>query len=157
MLLAILLAGDCPKTKMKNSLSRVNVFKPVAGKEFQVTMQQTIHKTHHKHTLQNSRGEQALSGKITELKNNAYMLLQEIRELSKLEFTDIQRGIDLYEEVRGFEMKLIRLALQETDGHQVRAADLLGIKMTTLNEKIKRYGIDPYDPTDSVISDTANR
>jgi DNA-binding NtrC family response regulator len=120
-------------------------------------MQQSIYKRNNKQTVQISRGEQALSSKITELKSNAYMLLQEIRELSKLEFSDIQRGIDLHEEVRGFEMKLIRLALQETDGHQVRAANLLGIKMTTLNEKIRRYGIDPYDPTDCVISEASDQ
>ncbi len=120
-------------------------------------MQQSIQKKSNKQTLNGSRGEQALSSKISELKNNAYMLLQEIRELSKLEFSDIQRGIDLQEEVRRFEIKLIKLALQETDGRQVRAANLLGIKMTTLNEKIKRYGIDPYDPTDSAVSEASEQ
>lgn len=120
-------------------------------------MQQTINKKTNGKALQNSRGEQALSGKISELKNNAYMLLQEIRDLSKLEYTDIQSGIDLHEEVRRFEIRLIKLALQETDGRQVRAADLLGIKMTTLNEKIKRYGIDPYDPTGSAVSDASEQ
>jgi DNA-binding NtrC family response regulator len=118
----------------------------------QATQRKTNGKTSH-----NSRGEQALSGKITELKNNAYMLLQEIRELSKMEFTDIQSGIDLHDEVRRFEIRLIKLALQETDGRQVRAADLLGIKMTTLNEKIKRYGIDPYDPTGSAVTDASDQ
>jgi transcriptional regulator with GAF, ATPase, and Fis domain len=43
-------------------------------------------------------------------------------------------------------MKLIRQALEETDGRQVLAAKMLGLKMTTLNEKIKRYGIDPHEP-----------
>jgi DNA-binding NtrC family response regulator len=120
-------------------------------------MQQSIDKKSNKQTLHGSRGEQALNGKITELKNNAYMLLQEIRELSKLEFSDIQSGIDLQEEVRRFEIKLIKLALQETDGRQVRAANLLGIKMTTLNEKIKRYGIDPYDPTSSAVTEASDQ
>lgn len=120
-------------------------------------MQQTTHKKANGQASHASRGEQALNGKISELKNNAYMLLQEIRELSKMEFTDIQSGIDLHEEVRRFEIRLIKLALQETDGRQVRAANLLGIKMTTLNEKIKRYGIDPYDPTGSAVSDAAEQ
>lgn len=120
-------------------------------------MQQTLHKKSNGKASPASRGEQALSGKITELKNNAYMLLQEIRELSKLEYTDIQSGIDLHDEVRRFEIRLIKLALQETDGRQVRAADLLGIKMTTLNEKIKRYGIDPFDPTGSAVADASEQ
>jgi DNA-binding NtrC family response regulator len=120
-------------------------------------MQQSIQKKNNGRASHNSRGEQALSSKINELKNNAYMLLQEIKELSKLEFTDIQSGIDLHEEVRRFEIRLIQLALQETDGRQVRAANLLGIKMTTLNEKIKRYGIDPYDPTNSANSEASDQ
>ena len=47
----------------------------------------------------------------------------------------------LYDEVRRFEVDLIRTALQKTNGHQAEAAELLGLKRTTLSEKIKRYGI----------------
>jgi transcriptional regulator with GAF, ATPase, and Fis domain len=53
---------------------------------------------------------------------------------------DLKGGIDLYQEVRRFEARLIRLALQEA-GSQAGAARLLGVKASTLNEKIKRYGI----------------
>ena len=88
----------------------------------------------------------ALSQKIGSLKQNAFALIQEIRELGNLSYLDLTRGIDLFEEVRRFEMKLIRQALEETDGRQVQAARMLGLKMTTLNEKIKRYGIDPHEP-----------
>ncbi|MDQ3714004.1 MAG: hypothetical protein M3388_17550 [Acidobacteriota bacterium] len=88
----------------------------------------------------------ALSQKIGSLKQNAFALIQEIRELGNLSYLDLTRGIDLFEEVRRFEMKLIRQALEETDGRQVQAARMLGLKMTTLNEKIKRYGIDPRQP-----------
>ena len=48
---------------------------------------------------------------------------------------------DLPEEVRGFETDLIQAALVKTGGNQLRAARLLGLKHTTLNAKIKRYGI----------------
>jgi len=43
---------------------------------------------------------------------------------------------------------LIRQALQRTHGNQRRAAQLLGVKVTTLNCKIKRLGIqtDPGSP-----------
>lgn len=51
--------------------------------------------------------------------------------------------ISIREEVERFESDLIRHALALTGGHQRRAARLLGVKATTLNEKIKRYKIRP--------------
>jgi len=45
------------------------------------------------------------------------------------------------EEVRRFEIDLIRRALEQTGGHQSRAARLLGMNATTLNSKIKTYNI----------------
>jgi DNA-binding NtrC family response regulator len=56
---------------------------------------------------------------------------------------EIGRGINFYDEVRRFEMDLIRRALEQTGGHQSRAARLLGMNATTLNSKIKTYNIDP--------------
>lgn len=50
-------------------------------------------------------------------------------------------GTSLSEEVRRFEIELITNALLQTHGHQQRAARLLGVKLTTLNGKIKRYDI----------------
>jgi DNA-binding NtrC family response regulator len=54
--------------------------------------------------------------------------------------------LNLYEEVKRFESDLIRAALVRTGGNQSRAARLLGVKHTTLNAKIKRYGIDAPTP-----------
>jgi DNA-binding NtrC family response regulator len=56
---------------------------------------------------------------------------------------EIGRGINFYDEVRRFEIDLIRRALEQTGGHQSRAARLLGMNATTLNSKIKTYNIDP--------------
>jgi len=56
---------------------------------------------------------------------------------------DISRGINFYDEVRRFETDLIRRALDQTGGHQSRAARLLGLNATTLNSKIKSYNILP--------------
>ncbi|HEX8746690.1 MAG TPA: sigma-54 dependent transcriptional regulator [Pyrinomonadaceae bacterium] len=56
---------------------------------------------------------------------------------------DIGRGVNFYDEVRRFEIDLIRRALEQTSGHQSRAARLLGMNATTLNSKIKTYNIDP--------------
>jgi DNA-binding NtrC family response regulator len=54
---------------------------------------------------------------------------------------DIARGVNFYDEVRRFEIDLIRRALEQTGGHQSRAARLLGMNATTLNSKIKTYNI----------------
>jgi DNA-binding NtrC family response regulator len=52
-------------------------------------------------------------------------------------------SLDLREQTQAFEKKLILTALKRTKGVQNKAAKLLGVKATTLNEKIKRLGIDP--------------
>ncbi len=57
--------------------------------------------------------------------------------------TDLSRGVNFYDEVRRFETDLIRRALDQTGGHQSRAARLLGLNATTLNSKIKTYSIHP--------------
>jgi transcriptional regulator with GAF, ATPase, and Fis domain len=54
---------------------------------------------------------------------------------------DLGRGINFYDQVRRFEIDLIRRALEQTGGHQSRAARLLGMNATTLNSKIKTYRI----------------
>ena len=54
---------------------------------------------------------------------------------------ELGRGISFYDEVRRFEIDLIRRALDQTGGHQSRAARLLGMNATTLNSKIKTYNI----------------
>ena len=58
---------------------------------------------------------------------------------------DIARGVNFYEEVKRFEIDLIRRALDQTAGHQSRAAQLLGLNATTLNSKIKAYNIVPRE------------
>jgi len=50
-------------------------------------------------------------------------------------------GLDFYDEVRRFEIALITRALRHTGGSQVKAAVLLKLSTTTLNSKIKGYGI----------------
>jgi two-component system response regulator PilR (NtrC family) len=50
-------------------------------------------------------------------------------------------GVGLHDAVSRYERQLIEAALKRTDGVQKRAAELLRLKPTTLNEKIKRLGI----------------
>lgn len=85
--------------------------------------------------------ENTLPVRIEMLKNVALNLLKEVQVLSTLEAADIVRGIQFYDEVERFERELITRALELTGGHQVRAARLLGLKVTTLNSKVKRYQI----------------
>ena len=56
---------------------------------------------------------------------------------------DIAQGVTFDDEVKRFEMDLIQRALEQTGGHQSRAARLLGLNATTLNSKIKSYNILP--------------
>ena len=50
-------------------------------------------------------------------------------------------GISLRDVIASFERRLIESTLESTGGVQKEAARLLGLKPTTLNEMIKRYGI----------------
>lgn len=52
-------------------------------------------------------------------------------------------GIDFYGEVERYEIELIRGALRQCNGNQARAAKLLRMKSTTLNSKMKHYGLSP--------------
>ncbi len=55
---------------------------------------------------------------------------------------DVGEGFDFYEAVDRYEKELIEATLAKCRGVQKRAAEMLGLKATTLNEKIKRLGID---------------
>ncbi len=48
-------------------------------------------------------------------------------------------AVDFFEEVRRFESRLIRRALQLAEGNHARAAKMLGLGVTTLKYKIKSY------------------
>lgn len=49
---------------------------------------------------------------------------------------------NLYQQIRTFEIDMIRHALFLTNNNQRLAARMLGINYTTLNSKVKRYGIE---------------
>jgi DNA-binding protein Fis len=65
-------------------------------------------------------------------------------QAAKLRTLDLAGGVDFYEEVTQFETSLIKMALEQTGGNQAKAAELLHIKPTTLNSKIKLYKIQCY-------------
>lgn len=89
--------------------------------------------------------------RVQALKSLALLLLNELNVLESLnfqkdKFTD-DNPISLAEEVENFEIELIRSALVRAKGSQRVAARLLKTKTTTLNVKIKRYGIEPKGVT----------
>ncbi|MDT7602230.1 MAG: hypothetical protein QOF61_227 [Acidobacteriota bacterium] len=74
--------------------------------------------------------------------SQAMEALGSLNFLAGLRMPEVKRGIDFYEEVRGFERALILEALRLSHGKQKRASSLLGLNPTTLNCMIKRLGID---------------
>ena len=93
--------------------------------------------------------KQSRVGRLVDLSND---LLREIETLAldqastdetgRVQTRLLTDGIDLSQEVKRFEINLIKLALNQTRGNQARAARLLNIKPTTLHAKIKVCGID---------------
>ncbi|HRR56199.1 MAG TPA: helix-turn-helix domain-containing protein, partial [Acidobacteriota bacterium] len=59
--------------------------------------------------------------------------------LAQIEFSE--NGGSLKEKVNDYERSLILAALRRTEWNQKRAARLLRVNPTTLNEKLKRLGI----------------
>src|SRR6476661_2672642 len=87
--------------------------------------------------------EANMDDRINTLRETVLQLLQEVESLTIAAPAGLKSGARLNDEVRQFEMNLIRTALGRTAGSQTRAAKLLGLKLTTLNAKIKRYQITP--------------
>lgn len=108
--------------------------------------------------------EQSASlSRIEMLEELTLALLREItmlKDIKKLHAPDHVRKLNLSDEVRRFEIEIIRRTLLRTGGHQARAAHLLGLNATTLNSKLKRYHINPNPPckteTDAKSFDAAD-
>jgi len=56
------------------------------------------------------------------------------------------QGIDLRGHMAGIELELLRAALEQSGGVVAHAAPLLGLRRTTLVEKLRKYGIDRDNP-----------
>ena len=95
------------------------------------------------------RNEVVLDNRLSALREVALTLLREVESLRITEPANLNRQVRLSEEVQRFEVDLICSALSRTAGNQTRAARLLGVNLTTLNSKIKRYKILADDKLDS--------
>jgi len=100
--------------------------------------------------------EATVEYRLKALESVARALLQELESLSTLQPAGNNQSVRLYDEVQRFETALIRNALGKTGGSQTRAARLLGIKLTTLNSKIKRYKISRFGGDPSSENDVQN-
>lgn len=54
----------------------------------------------------------------------------------------LDNGLNLHEEVQRYERSLLTAALDRCAGVQTRAAELLGLRISTLNSKLSAHGID---------------
>ncbi|HEX3281059.1 MAG TPA: helix-turn-helix domain-containing protein [Pyrinomonadaceae bacterium] len=96
--------------------------------------------------------ERPTRNRVQRLADLAHILVREAETLAsdktftdesnKLRTMNIAEGVDFYDEVTRFEINLIKLALERSGRNQAAAARLLHIKPTTLNFKIKLYGIE---------------
>ena len=119
----------------------------------------TINRGHNKETATNKTAnlrlapaEKGGSRRVRRMVDLASSLMREAQVLARdkafadesasLQGLDFTNGIDFYNEVQRFETALIKLALEQTNGNQARAARLLGLRATTLNSKIKVYSIE---------------
>jgi transcriptional regulator with GAF, ATPase, and Fis domain len=98
--------------------------------------------------------EVVLDNRLTTLRDVALTLLREVESLRVTEPYELAGRVRLCDEVQRFETELIRSALSRTMGNQTRAARLLGVKLTTLNSKIKRYKI-PVPNYDNIAGQEA--
>jgi len=84
------------------------------------------------------------------LKSVCLLLLHEIESLQRMVPSVVQNDrisedFSLSDEIKHIETEFIKHALVRAKGRQNVAAKLLGIKKTTLHEKIRRYGIIPIN------------
>src|SRR5215210_7192457 len=91
---------------------------------------------------------------ITLLRELVLRLLCEVQSINEVNPLTMGDDFDFYDEVSRFEIELIKRALLQTGGHQMRAAKLLNLKVTTLNSKIKHYQISltPFGNVYSLVS-----
>ncbi len=80
-----------------------------------------------------------LHNRLELLRELTLSLLTELESLGRSAIPAPESELSLDEEVKRFEISLIRAALAKAHNNQARAARMLGVKHTTLNAKIKRY------------------
>jgi transcriptional regulator with GAF, ATPase, and Fis domain len=88
-----------------------------------------------------------MQNQLEALKSLSYLFIREINSLEQRQETleeeiGNEQPISLLSELQRFEVKMIRCAMIRAMGNQTKAARLLGLKVTTLNMKLRRFKID---------------
>ena len=82
-----------------------------------------------------------LDAQLKALREMALALAREVESVHSDPMLDLENGINLSGVIRRYEINLIKRALSITNGNQQKASELLGLKPTTLNAKLKRYDL----------------
>ena len=101
-------------------------------------------------TRHENRDDGGTPGSLQSMKVAALTLLRELEFLERSQLSARIGGLSFHEEVRRYEIGLIKCALRQTGGNQVRAAKLLKMNISTLNSKIKRLRIPVLEEDDLV-------
>lgn len=96
--------------------------------------------------MSSGQGEIGLADEVNGLRKLALRIWHDMQIMESMHCLDAGNRIDLHAEVIKFESGLIQRALLQTGGHQSEAAHLLGISLSSLHSKIRRYGIKVRDP-----------
>lgn len=82
----------------------------------------------------------SIAQKLEAINRIATIVLSEVETFASRNYL---RGenINYYEELQRFEVELIMYAMYRAKGNQARAAQILNIKPTTLNAKVKRFNL----------------
>ena len=78
---------------------------------------------------------------INMLRRLAKLIMDEVNDIEESDDLVLGNGFKLDSYLENFEINIIRYAMQLSSYNQLAASRLLGIKPTTLNAKIKRYGL----------------
>jgi DNA-binding NtrC family response regulator len=91
--------------------------------------------------IERPRTESEPERRVQQLVLIAKALASEVESLQAELSSDREKQIDFYREVERYEIELIKNALVLCKGNQSHAAKLLTMKPTTLNAKMKHYGL----------------
>jgi DNA-binding NtrC family response regulator len=99
----------------------------------------------------------AFNRDLTKLRDIALLVLTGLKSFEQAADQGHTK-LNFKEQVSEFERSLIRRALIRAGGNQRRAALALGVKISTLNAKIKRYGIEVTSLREALqVEDCPNR
>lgn len=82
----------------------------------------------------------SIAQKLEAINRIASVVLSEVETFASRNYLSSE-NINYYEELQRFEIELILYALYQANGNQRRAAQILNIKTTTLNAKVKRFNL----------------